>query len=178
MTGVNSYSRCHMIHTLVVADTPVGPLTLQADAKGLCRIDFGQRSHQYSPEHPVLRATAQQLREYFSGQLKRFDLPLAPVGTAFQEQVWNQLLEIPLGQTRSYGEIAAALGKPGASRAVGLANNRNPLPIIIPCHRVIGSSGELTGYGGGLTHKIRLLELEQIAIQPAELLESARVIRS
>lgn len=81
------------------------------------------------------------------------------------------------GQTRSYGEIAAALGKPGASRAVGLANNRNPLSIIIPCHRVIGSGGELTGYGGGLTHKIRLLELEQLVIQPAELLERARVIR-
>lgn len=166
-----------MIHTLVLADTPVGPLTLQADTKGLCRIDFGQRSTSQSPEHPVLQAAASQLEAYFAGRLKQFDLPLAPVGTAFQEQVWNQLLNIPWGQTRSYGEIAAALGKPGASRAVGLANNRNPLSIIIPCHRVIGSSGELTGYGGGLTHKIRLLELEQLVIQPAELLERARVIR-
>lgn len=166
-----------MIHTLVLADTPVGPLTLQADAKGLCRIDFGQRSTSQNPEHPVLQAAASQLEAYFAGRLKQFDLPLAPVGTAFQEQVWNQLLNIPWGQTRSYGEIAAALGKPGASRAVGLANNRNPLSIIIPCHRVIGSGGELTGYGGGLTHKIRLLELEQLVIQPAELLERSRVIR-
>lgn len=165
-----------MIYTLILSDTPVGPLTLQADANGLCRLDFGRRSTQQSPEHPLLKRAAEQLDAYFSGRLKRFDLPLAPVGTAFQEQVWNQLLAIPWGETRSYGEIAAALGNPGASRAVGLANNRNPLPIIIPCHRVIGSSGELTGYGGGLAHKIRLLQLEQVRLQPAQPLERTKVV--
>lgn len=178
MTRVNCYYGGHMIHTLVIPDTPVGPLTLQADAKGLCRLDFGQRSTQQSLDHPILQAAATQLNAYFAGQLKRFDLPLAPVGTTFQEQVWNSLLEIPWGCTRSYGEIAAAIGNPKASRAVGLANNRNPLPIIIPCHRVVGSSGELTGYGGGLEHKICLLRLEQISIQPAKLLERARIIQS
>jgi len=165
-----------MIHTLILSDSPVGPLTLQADDHGLCRLDYGQRCSQQNPEHPVLQSAARQLKAYFAGLLTRFDLPLAPVGTPFQEQVWNQLLEIPWGQTRSYGEIAAALGKPGASRAVGLANNRNPLSIIIPCHRVIGSNGELTGYGGGLEKKIQLLQLERVQIQPAEQPERARVI--
>jgi len=166
-----------MIHTLILPDTPVGPLTLQADAKGLCRVDFGQRSTAQSPEHLVLQAAASQLEAYFAGRLKQFDLPLAPVGTAFQEQVWNRLLEIPWGNTCSYGDIAARIGNPGASRAVGLANNRNPLPIIIPCHRVVASNGELTGYGGGLKHKICLLQLEQIAIQPAKQPERTRIIR-
>lgn len=165
-----------MIHTLILSDSPLGPLTLQADDHGLCRLDYGQRCSQQNPEHPVLQSAARQLRAYFAGQLTRFDLPLAPVGTAFQEEVWNRLLEIPWGETRSYGEIAAALGKPGASRAVGLANNRNPLSIIIPCHRVIGSNGELTGYGGGLEKKIHLLQLERVQIQPAEQPERARVI--
>lgn len=165
-----------MIHTLIFSDSPVGPLTLQADDHGLCRLDFGRRCTQQHPDHPVLQAAVQQLKAYFAGALTRFDLPLAPVGTPFQEQVWSRLLEIPWGQTCSYGEIAAALGKPGASRAVGLANNRNPLSIIIPCHRVVGSNGELTGYGGGLEKKIQLLRLERVHIQPAEQPERARVV--
>ena len=103
---------------------------------------------------------ATQLREYFEGRRRVFELPLAPEGTPFQVRVWNALLEIPYGETISYGELAARIGDRSASRAVGLANGSNPLPIVIPCHRVIGSNGKLTGYGGGLPIKERLLTLE------------------
>ena len=103
----------------------------------------------------------QELEEYFAGTRQTFDLPLAPKGTAFQQKVWAALREIPYGQTRSYGEIAAIVGNPKASRAVGMANNQNPISILIPCHRVIGKDGSLTGYGGGTEKKKWLLELEQ-----------------
>jgi methylated-DNA-[protein]-cysteine S-methyltransferase len=103
---------------------------------------------------------ATQLKEYFEGRRREFELPLAPEGTPFQLRVWNALLEIPYGETISYGELAARIGDRSASRAVGLANGSNPLPIVIPCHRVIGSNGKLTGYGGGLPIKERLLALE------------------
>jgi methylated-DNA-[protein]-cysteine S-methyltransferase len=177
MTGVNSHSQ-PMLHSLTLPDTPLGPLTLLANAHGLCRIEFGLGRAAQTPEHPILQAAAHQLEAYFSAGLKRFDLPLAPAGTLFQRRVWAALLQIPWGSTRRYADIATWIGSPKACRAVGGANNRNPLPIIIPCHRVVGSRGELTGYAPGLAYKIRLLQLEQITIEPAQRLERARVIRT
>ena len=110
---------------------------------------------------PAVQALIGQLSEYFSGARAEFDVPLVPKGTLFQKLVWQELCRIPYGQTRTYGEIAAAIGKPGAARAVGMACNRNPIWLLIPCHRVVGKSGDLTGYAGGLDMKQRLLELEQ-----------------
>jgi len=112
-------------------------------------------------ETAVLREAAGQLKAYLAGDLQKFSLPLEPVGTPFMQSVWRALCDIPYGMTVSYKDIAAAVGKPKASRAVGMANNRNPLPIFIPCHRVVGASGALVGYGGGLDIKIRLLETEK-----------------
>jgi len=112
-------------------------------------------------ETPLLREAARQLESYFRGELKEFSLPLEPAGTDFMKRVWAALCEIPYGRTASYREIAQRIGKPGAARAVGLANNRNPIPIFIPCHRVIGADGSLTGYGGGLDLKKKLLDLEK-----------------
>ena len=112
-------------------------------------------------ETDALKKAAQQLQEYLQGKRTVFDIPLAPDGTAFQKQVWEALLKIPYGETSSYGKLARDIGKPGAARAVGLANNRNPIPVIIPCHRVIGSDGSLVGYGGGLPMKEKLLALEK-----------------
>jgi methylated-DNA-[protein]-cysteine S-methyltransferase len=111
-------------------------------------------------ESPILRETATQLTEYFGGKRRAFDLPLAPRGTDFMLSVWKTLRDIPFGETRSYKEIAARVGKPKASRAVGMANNRNPIAILIPCHRVIGANGGLVGYAGGLSVKRFLLDLE------------------
>lgn len=111
-------------------------------------------------DHRVLRAAATQLAEFFAGERRSFDLPLRPGGTEFQQAAWTALLAIPYGETRTYGEQARILGRPSASRAVGGANNRNPIPVIIPCHRVVGSSGSLTGYAGGMDLKARLLDLE------------------
>ena len=113
---------------------------------------------------PLLDAAEAQLREYFAGTRRTFDLPLAPRGTAFQQRVWAALRAIPYGETRTYGELAAAIGSPSASRAVGMANHHNPIPIVIPCHRVIGANGTLTGYAGGLEIKRKLLALEGITI--------------
>lgn len=112
-------------------------------------------------ETPLLKEAARQLESYLRGELKEFSLPLEPTGTAFMTQVWGALCEIPYGKTASYGEIAGKVGRPKAARAVGLANNRNPIPIIIPCHRVIGADGSLTGYAGGLDLKKKLLDLEK-----------------
>ena len=113
-----------------------------------------------SESTPLLLEAERQLREYFLGQWKRFALPLAPAGTEFQRRVWSALADIPYGTTCTYGELAAQIGNPRACRAVGMANNRNPLPIFIPCHRVVGTGGNLTGYAGGLAIKATLLELE------------------
>jgi methylated-DNA-[protein]-cysteine S-methyltransferase len=113
-----------------------------------------------SPAHPLLVESARQLRAYFAGDLRSFRVPLDPSGTVFQRRVWSELLNIPYGETRSYGQIAAAIGAPTAVRAVGAANGANPIPILVPCHRVIGSNGALMGYGGGLALKQRLLDLE------------------
>ena len=111
---------------------------------------------------PAAQDVTDQLSEYFSGTRTEFDIPLAPNGTPFQKLVWRELCRIPYGQTRTYGEIAAAIGNPGAARAVGMACNRNPIWIVIPCHRIVGTGGKLTGYAGGLDLKRRLLDLEQL----------------
>jgi methylated-DNA-[protein]-cysteine S-methyltransferase len=105
-----------------------------------------------------------QLEEYFAGRRQTFDLPLAPEGTSFEKTVWEELRRIPFGETRSYAEVARAIGRPGAARAVGRANGANPIPVVVPCHRVIGADGSLTGFGGGLDAKARLLELEGLAL--------------
>ena len=148
-------------------ECPVGPLLLVADDSGLRRIEFvnGRKPPHVDPQWhddaEQLRETIRQLRAYFAGELEAFDLPLEPEGTPFQLAVWKRLCEIPYGETISYGELARRIGNPNASRAVGLANGSNPIPIVIPCHRVIGSNGKLTGYGGGLPIKEKLLALER-----------------
>lgn len=148
-------------------ESPVGQLLLAADESGLRNIDFVNGRHTARPdptwqEDPGrLQEPARQLLAYFAGELEAFDLPLSPSGTTFQLAVWRRLCEIPYGETISYGELARRLDNPNASRAVGLANGSNPIPIVIPCHRVIGSNGKLTGYGGGLPIKERLLALER-----------------
>lgn len=147
-------------------DTPVGPLLLAGNSRGLTRIVFPEGKGKLDPdpswecrEEPFQEARI-QLEAYFQGNLRQFDLPLLPKGTPFQLAVWKALRDIPYGTTVSYREIAAKILKPKAVRAVGAANGRNPLPIVVPCHRVIGSSGDLTGYGGGLRIKRALLQLE------------------
>lgn len=149
--------------------SPVGTLTLVANSDGLAAVLWAhERPGRVAitldvedPAHPVLAAAAQQLNEYFDGRRTTFSLPLAPVGTPFQRQVWEALLTIPFGNTRSYAQIAQQIGRPTAMRAVGAANGRNPLSIVAPCHRVVGSNGALTGFAGGLDVKARLLALEQ-----------------
>ncbi|KUO12915.1 methylated-DNA--[protein]-cysteine S-methyltransferase [Streptomyces sp. DSM 15324] len=151
-------------HTVI--DSPYGPLTLVADDGVLCGLYMAEQRHRppqenFGPRDDTLFGAAEeQLEAYFEGGLKEFTLPLRMSGTPFQREVWDQLRRIPYGETRSYGELAGFLGNPGASRAVGLANGRNPIGIIVPCHRVVGASGGLTGYGGGLDRKQRLLDFE------------------
>ena len=141
--------------------SPIGPLTLHtADGSltGVWMEDEGLP--EYRDETPPLGEARRQIEAYFAGELREFDLPLAPQGSGFQLRVWEELRAIPYGETISYGELAQRVGDPGAARAVGLANGRNPLPVIVPCHRVIGADGSLTGFGGGLDRKRALLELE------------------
>ena len=147
---------------VILEPTPVGPLTLTSDGAALTSLWFGARPGpgEPSPAHPVLAAAADELRAYFAGALRAFTVPLAPRGTPFQLAVWEQLRLIPYGTTTTYGELARRLGNPTAFRAVGLANGRNPLAIVVPCHRVIGSDGSLTGFGGGMDAKRTLLDLE------------------
>ncbi len=140
---------------------------LAGDDSGLREINFVHGRHPASPD-PLWKQdrgafgdVIAQLEAYFAGKLEEFDVPLAPEGTPFQQKVWKHLCDIPFGETISYGELARRIGNPNASRAVGLANGTNPIPIIIPCHRVIGSNGKLTGYGGGLPIKEKLLALEK-----------------
>jgi methylated-DNA-[protein]-cysteine S-methyltransferase len=144
-------------------DSPIGKLLLAADDAGLRHIMFepGSAPHEWRESSPPLRETTRQLRAWFAGELHEFQLPLAPAGPMFHQSVWRELCNIPYGETISYGEIARRIGSPNASRAVGRANGANPIPIVIPCHRVIGSNGKLTGYGGGLPRKQLLLELER-----------------
>lgn len=159
------------VHTVI--DTPLGPLTLVGEAGALTGIYFApHRRRDRLPDfglattgEPVLEAAAHQLGEYFRRERRDFDLPLAPDGDEFQQSVWALLRQIPYGETRSYGDLARAVGRPGAAQAVGWANGSNPLSIVVPCHRVIGSDGSLTGYAGGLDRKRFLLELER---PPAE----------
>ena len=148
-------------------DSPVGPLQLVADAHGLREIWFEHGRHPKALHPDWVHASAplaiarRQLDEYFAGTRQLFDLPLHPLGTPFQLAVWRELARIPYAVTISYGELARRIEQPAAVRAVGAANGRNPLPIIVPCHRVIGSNGNLTGFGGGLPTKHFLLSLEQ-----------------
>jgi len=148
-------------------DSPIGNLLLAADETSVREILFVNGREKARPDPSwqknaePLAETIRQLRAYFAGELTDFDLPLAPRGTQFQRTVWNQLCTIGYGETISYGDLARRIGNPKASRAVGLANGSNPIPIVIPCHRVIGSNGKLTGYGGGLPIKEKLLALEQ-----------------
>lgn len=143
--------------------SPVGSLRLTAKGEYLTGVDTQEGIPETVREDlpPVLRDTMDQLDQYFRGELREFHLPLSFHGTPFQEKVWQTLTTIPFGETRSYGEIARQVGSPGGSRAVGGANHKNPLMIVIPCHRVIGADGSLTGFGGGLPVKKYLLELEQ-----------------
>ncbi|MCS0356269.1 methylated-DNA--[protein]-cysteine S-methyltransferase [Vibrio diabolicus] len=145
----------------------LGTVTIQSNAEGLLGIWFETCTTKPSElgarddQHPVLRQAVTQLNEYFSGLRNEFELPLAATGTDFQNQVWQALTTIPYGETWSYQDLANAIGNPKAVRAVGLANGKNPISIVVPCHRVIGKSGKLTGYAGGVERKQRLLSLEQ-----------------
>lgn len=148
-------------------ETPLGPLTLAASGLGLALAWYDNQAHRtlevaapVLPQHPLLQQAASQFDEYFAGRRREFALPLDPLGTAFQQRVWQVLLRIPMGRLSTYGEIARELGVPDAARAVGAAVGRNPVCIIVPCHRVIGSNGSLTGYAAGLPRKESLLRLE------------------
>lgn len=163
-------------------DTPVGRLEIGEDGEGICQIGFTDRMvseeekkpdskkrHSgwrtegiriYENETPLLKQAKRELAEYFEGKRQVFDLPLSFYGTRFQMTVWSALTKIPFGETRSYGQVAAAAGSPKGSRAVGMANHNNPIAIVVPCHRVIGAGSELVGYGGGLDVKEKLLRLE------------------
>ena len=155
-----------------IVSTPIGDLRLVASDRGLKEIHWGGRAAMRAsadavPEdrnHPTLLEAERQLTEYFAGRRRVFTLELDFHGTAFQKRVWAELLKIPYGQTRSYRDVAVELGDADATRAVGAANGRNPIPIVAPCHRVIGASGDLTGFGGGLDVKRRLLDLERGAM--------------
>ncbi|EGR2795358.1 methylated-DNA--[protein]-cysteine S-methyltransferase [Vibrio navarrensis] len=149
-----------------IAPSPLGDMTLQANDEGILGIWFTTQTTrpddlgQEDANHPVLGLALTQLNEYFSGKRTQFDLPIAAKGTAFQMQVWQALTTIPYGETWSYQELANAIGNPKAVRSVGLANGKNPVSIVVPCHRVIGKSGKLTGYAGGIERKQWLLERE------------------
>jgi len=148
-------------------DSPIGPITLIADGEALVEVRFANAPDvaadhaRPTDDDPVLQRAASQLGEYFDGRRTDFDVPLDPRGTAFQLAAWDALRTIGYGETVSYGEQARRLGDAGKARAVGAANGRNPLPIIVPCHRVVGSNGHLTGFGGGIASKAWLLDHEQ-----------------
>jgi len=153
-----------------IVDSPVGPLTLAGSGSTLMHLRMVDQTHEpdrsgWEPAGPDAFAdVVAQLEAYFAGELIAFDIDLELTGTEFQRRVWAALQTIPYGETRSYGQIAEQIGSPAASRAVGMANGRNPIGIIVPCHRVIGSSGGLTGYGGGIERKRTLLDLEMAAL--------------
>ncbi len=159
------------IHTVI--PSPVGDLTVVAEDGALCGLYFA--GHRRGPKPEALgdrretgfEETRRQLDGYFAGERREFDLPLAPHGDDFQQRVWRLLREIPFGETRSYGDLARELGNVALAQAVGVANGRNPLSIIVPCHRVVGADGDLVGYAGGLDHKRFLLDLEEPALRKA-----------
>lgn len=155
-------------------DSPVGRLRLVATDQGLSRLLFDEQADAdahpdgdstRADDHPVLAAATTQLEEYFAGHRQEFDIPLDLTGTEFQRAAWSALASVPYGETRSYRQQAEAIGRPKAVRAIGAANGRNPIPIVLPCHRIVGSDGSLTGYGGGLSIKEYLLNHEQTQLQ-------------
>jgi methylated-DNA-[protein]-cysteine S-methyltransferase len=158
-----------MTYTTTRWQSPLGPMILAATARGIAGAWFAGQRHQpdmrgwpEDADHPLLQQAIAQLKEYFAGRRTSFDLPLdLQAGTAFQQSVWRALLTIPCGQTTSYARLSHGIGKPQASRAVGAAVGRNPLSIVVPCHRVVGTDGSLTGYAGGLDRKTALLKLER-----------------
>jgi methylated-DNA-[protein]-cysteine S-methyltransferase len=147
--------------------SPLGPMTLQATEFGLCgawfeaQVTLPKQLGKEDADHPILSETSAQLADYFGGLRKTFDLPLAATGTAFQRRVWQTLTTIAYADTWSYSQLAVAIGNPQAARAVGLANSKNPISIIVPCHRVVAQDGKLTGYAGGMSRKAYLLQLER-----------------
>ena len=161
--------QCDGVVAVQSLQSPVGALTLLADDSALVAVLWETKEYhrdQFCPStpaenHPILCEANRQLEEYFAGKRREFDLPLRPRGTSFQMRVWSGLRDIPYGELWSYGKLARHIGHGGAARAVGAANGRNPIPILIPCHRVVGSNGTLTGFGGGLDVKARLIELER-----------------
>ena len=144
-------------------DSPIGVLTLVASDEGLRQILWEDQAEDATPAetHPILAAASAQLAEYFAGDRVEFDLPLDLIGTDFQKAAWLALADVPYGETSSYGEQAERIGRTGAFRAIGAANGKNPIPIVLPCHRIVGADGSLTGFAGGLAMKQRLLALEQ-----------------
>jgi len=146
-----------------VMESPIGLLMLVEEDGALTEVRFGKCCENITLcDTPLLKKAVQELNEYFSGQRKTFTVPLNPKGTPFQQRCWNALLQIPYGETRTYGQQAAMIGNPKACRAVGMGNHRNPLPVFIPCHRVVGANGTLTGYAGGLHIKETLLQIERM----------------
>lgn len=145
-----------------VVDSPIGPLSVAADDVGLCSLRFGAvPGVEVTPPSGVLATAADELSAYFAGELTGFSVPLSVrEGSEFERAVWRRMSTIPYGETETYGEVAAVVGDPGAARAVGVACNRNPLAVIVPCHRIVGAGGKLVGFGGGLPRKRFLLELE------------------
>lgn len=143
------------------SQTEIGLIKIIANDKAVCKIELNAKHLEPESSNNITNKCSKQLNEYFSGQRTCFDIPIDPIGTHFQLKVWKALCDIPYGETRCYGDIAAVIGNAKAQRAVGMANNKNPIPIIIPCHRVIGKNGSLTGYAGGIDTKKKLLELEK-----------------
>lgn len=154
--------------------SPLGLLRLVGDGTALFSVTMTEQRHAapaeagWQTDDSAFEQARRQLGDYFAGRRRTFDLALAPSGTAFQKRVWSALTDIPFGRTENYGELARRIGSPKAARAVGLANGRNPLPIIVPCHRVIGADGSLTGYGGGIERKRWLLQHEGHVVPPAQ----------
>jgi len=146
-----------------IFETKFGAITIVSDGSAITAVWLKEVSVTGAKNEasPIIGLAARQLEEYFAGKRRQFDVPVSPHGTVFQQAVWKELLAIPYGETRSYKQVAQGIGNPDACRAVGMANNRNPISIIIPCHRVIGSNGALVGYGGGIDMKRRLLDLEK-----------------
>lgn len=153
----------------VVIDSPIDELSVAVDETGVCGVRFGAVDDPGEPGEPRLDEAVAELRAYFAGELTDFTVPLSVRrGSEFERAVWHQMTLIPYGEMRTYGEIATAVGDPGGARAVGVACNRNPIPIIVPCHRIVGAGGKLVGFGGGLPRKRYLLELEaRVALQRA-----------
>ncbi|HIS89547.1 TPA: methylated-DNA--[protein]-cysteine S-methyltransferase [Candidatus Avigastranaerophilus faecigallinarum] len=149
------------MHCIYKYNSIIGDIFISADENSLLSVKFVNHNFIENKENKIIRQTIKQLDEYFNGKRKKFELPLNPKGTEFQKKVWQQLMNIPYGKTSTYKDIATLIGNTNASRAVGNANNKNPIAIIIPCHRVIGSNNKLTGYAGGLDKKEKLLNLEK-----------------